>query len=228
MFESLTDRFEGIFTKLRGKGKLSESDVDEVLREIRLALLEADVNLSVVKTLLGRIRERALGEEVSGASTPPSRSSRSSTRSSRPPSAARPSASRCRPSRPPSWSWRPAGLGQDHLLGQAGPLVQGPGAQSAAGGGRHLTPGGHRPARAPWPPRWACRCSPHRMTRSARQRRPVAVAAEAVAKARATGRDVLIVDTAGRLHIDDELMDQVRRHRRRGAATDDSCSWSTP
>ena len=62
MFESLTDRFEGIFTKLRGKGKLSEADVDEVLREIRLALLEADVNLSVVKTLQGRIRERAVGE----------------------------------------------------------------------------------------------------------------------------------------------------------------------
>ena len=51
MFESLTDRFEGIFTKLRGKGKLSEADVDEVLREIRLALLEAGVNLSVGKTL---------------------------------------------------------------------------------------------------------------------------------------------------------------------------------
>ena len=70
MFESLTDRFEGIFTKLRGKGKLSEADVDEVLREIRLALLEADVNLSVVKTLQGRIRERAVGEELSGALNP--------------------------------------------------------------------------------------------------------------------------------------------------------------
>ncbi len=48
MFESLSDRFDGIFTRLRGKGRLSEADVDEVLREIRLALLEADVNLSVV------------------------------------------------------------------------------------------------------------------------------------------------------------------------------------
>ena len=70
MFESLSDRFEGIFTRLRGKGRLSESDVDEVLREIRLALLEADVNLSVVKALLGRIRERAVGEELSRALNP--------------------------------------------------------------------------------------------------------------------------------------------------------------
>ncbi|MCZ7629895.1 MAG: signal recognition particle receptor subunit alpha [Microthrixaceae bacterium] len=57
MFESLSDRFDGIFTRLRGKGHLTQADVDEVLREIRLALLEADVNLGVVKSMLGRIRE---------------------------------------------------------------------------------------------------------------------------------------------------------------------------
>jgi signal recognition particle subunit SRP54 len=70
MFESLTDRFDGIFTKLRGKGRLSEADVDEVLREIRLALLEADVNFNVVKALLARIRERAIGEDLSRALNP--------------------------------------------------------------------------------------------------------------------------------------------------------------
>ncbi len=50
MFEALSDRFEGIFKRLRGKGRLSDADVEEVLREIRVALLEADVNVGVVRT----------------------------------------------------------------------------------------------------------------------------------------------------------------------------------
>ncbi|MGB6057116.1 MAG: signal recognition particle receptor subunit alpha, partial [Microthrixaceae bacterium] len=70
MFDSLSDRFDGIFSRLRGSGRLSDADVDEVLREIRLALLEADVNLSVVKSLLGRIRERAVGDELSKSLNP--------------------------------------------------------------------------------------------------------------------------------------------------------------
>ena len=70
MFDSLSDRFDGIFTRLRGKGRLSDADVDEVLREIRLALLEADVNLGVVKSLQARIRERAVGDELSRALNP--------------------------------------------------------------------------------------------------------------------------------------------------------------
>jgi signal recognition particle subunit SRP54 len=70
MFETLTNRMGGVFTRLRGKGRLSESDVDEALREVRLALLEADVNLNVTKALLARIRERAVGEEVHGSLTP--------------------------------------------------------------------------------------------------------------------------------------------------------------
>ena len=82
MFETLSDRFDGIFSRIRGRGKLTEADVDDVLREIRLALLEADVNLDVTKNLVGRIRERSVGEELSKApSTRPSRSSRSSSRS---------------------------------------------------------------------------------------------------------------------------------------------------
>ncbi|MFV0523658.1 MAG: signal recognition particle receptor subunit alpha, partial [Acidimicrobiales bacterium] len=62
MFQSLTDTFEGIFSRLSKKGRLTEADVDEALREIRVALLEADVNLSVVKSLRSRIRDRAVGE----------------------------------------------------------------------------------------------------------------------------------------------------------------------
>jgi signal recognition particle subunit SRP54 len=70
MFESLSDRFDGIFTKLRGKGRLNEADVEATLREVRLALLEADVNVTVAKSLLARIKERAIGEELSKSLTP--------------------------------------------------------------------------------------------------------------------------------------------------------------
>ncbi len=70
MFETLTSRLGGVFAQLRGKGRLSESDVDSALREVRLALLEADVNLDVTKNLLARIRDRAVGEEVHASLNP--------------------------------------------------------------------------------------------------------------------------------------------------------------
>ncbi len=70
MFDTLSQRFEGVFSRLRGKGRLGEADVDAALREVRLALLEADVNVSVVKSLLARIRERAVGSEVAVSLTP--------------------------------------------------------------------------------------------------------------------------------------------------------------
>src|ERR687891_2242500 len=70
MFDALSDRFEGIFSRLRSKGTLRQSDVDEVLREIRLALLEADVNFVVVKSMLERIRERAVGARIHEALNP--------------------------------------------------------------------------------------------------------------------------------------------------------------
>ena len=70
MFETLSDRFDGILKRLRGKGKLSEADVDEVLKEIRVALLEADVALSVARDLVERIRVRAVGAEVSESLSP--------------------------------------------------------------------------------------------------------------------------------------------------------------
>ncbi len=70
MFDSLTSRFGGIFERLRGRGRLSDADVDVALREVRLALLEADVNVAVVKTFLSRVRDRAVGAEVTRSLTP--------------------------------------------------------------------------------------------------------------------------------------------------------------
>ncbi|MEL0317183.1 MAG: signal recognition particle receptor subunit alpha, partial [Aquiluna sp.] len=70
MFENLSDRLTGTFKSLRGKGKLSPADIDETLRDIRRALLEGDVALEVVKDFVSKIRERALGDEVSKALNP--------------------------------------------------------------------------------------------------------------------------------------------------------------
>src|SRR5712692_11154175 len=70
MFDALQKKFEGVFRTLRVQGVLSEQVVDETLREVRLALLEADVNLKVVKELLDRVRVKALGEEVRTSLTP--------------------------------------------------------------------------------------------------------------------------------------------------------------
>ena len=70
MFETLSDRLTSVFSSLRGKGRLSEEDINATSREIRLALLEADVALPVVREFIARIKERARGEEVSKALNP--------------------------------------------------------------------------------------------------------------------------------------------------------------
>ncbi len=70
MFGNLSDRLSDTFKNLRGKGRLSAADIDGTLRDIRRALLEADVSLEVVKDFTGKIRERALGDEVSKALNP--------------------------------------------------------------------------------------------------------------------------------------------------------------
>ena len=70
MFENLTERLQGVFAKLTGRGKLSEADVDAAMREVRMALLEADVNFVVVREFVARVRERALGADVMRSLTP--------------------------------------------------------------------------------------------------------------------------------------------------------------
>jgi len=70
MFENLTDRLNAVFDKLNRRGKLSENDVNTAMREVRLALLEADVHYTVVKDFVARVRERSVGHEVSRALNP--------------------------------------------------------------------------------------------------------------------------------------------------------------
>jgi signal recognition particle subunit SRP54 len=64
MFETLSDRLEGVFKKLRGQGRITESNIEEAVREVRLALLEADVNIKVVKDFVEHVKRKALGQEV--------------------------------------------------------------------------------------------------------------------------------------------------------------------
>ena len=70
MFDALSDRLEGIFTSVRNRGRLSEHDIDEVTREIRRALLEADVNVRVARAFIDRVKERALGADLSKSLSP--------------------------------------------------------------------------------------------------------------------------------------------------------------
>ena len=69
-FEGLTDKLQNAFKKLSGKGKLSEADVKAAMREVRMALLEADVNFTVVKDFIKKVTERAVGQEILGSLTP--------------------------------------------------------------------------------------------------------------------------------------------------------------
>ncbi|HEX8770747.1 MAG TPA: signal recognition particle protein [Acidimicrobiales bacterium] len=204
MFDSLSDRFEGIFKKLRGRGRLGDAEVEEVLREIRVALLEADVNLKVVKQLVGRIRERCVGADLSTSLTPAQQVIKivgeelttslggevlKITYASRPPTVVmlaglQGSGKTTATGKLARWFKQ---QGRHPLL--VGADLQRPAAveQLRVLGGQAGVPVFSEPTD------------------------PVAVAAGGLAEAQRTGRDVLIVDTAGRLHVDDELMDEARR-----------------
>jgi len=67
MFESLSKRLEGIFSNLSGQGKLTEEDVNTALREVRIALIEADVNLKVARQFADRVKQKAIGADVMGS-----------------------------------------------------------------------------------------------------------------------------------------------------------------
>src|SRR6266540_6593714 len=204
MFEALSDRFDGIFKRLRGRGKLREQDVDEVLREIRLALLEADVNFKVVKGLGERIRARAVGLELSQALNPAQQvvkivndeltatlggETMRVTFASKPPTilllaGLQGSGKTTNTAKLARWFRQ---QGRNPLL--VGADLQRPAAveQLRTLGERVGTPVFSQPGD------------------------PVQTAKAGVEEARRLGRDVCIVDTAGRLAIDDEMMRQVQQ-----------------
>lgn len=205
MFQNLSDRLQAVFKNLTGKGRLSEADVDAAMREIRMALLEADVNFKVVKEFVGRVRERAVGADLEHSLTPGQMVVRivldelttllGGTE-----------ARLVLPSRQPN------------VLMLVG--LQGSGKTTATAKlANLLRKKGRRPI--------MIACDVYRPAAidqlEALGREldipvyrgeggdPVSIALAGVKQAVADMRDVVIVDTAGRLHIDDQMMDEASR-----------------
>jgi signal recognition particle subunit SRP54 len=202
VFEALSDKFEGVFRALRGQGSLSPEHVEAALRDIRLALLEADVHFKVVKQFLDRVRERATGQEILKSLTPAQGVIRV-VRDEMVTLLGGAAAPRLQTSpRLPS------------VILMAG--LQGSGkTTTTAKLGRWLVKGGHHPLLVSTDVyRPAAReqlltlgaQTAQKVHHPAGVDEPLAILRSAVAEARAVGHDFLLVDTAGRLHIDDELM----------------------
>ncbi|MBR2742647.1 MAG: signal recognition particle protein [Clostridia bacterium] len=204
-FESLSDKLQAVFKKLRGKGKLSEADIKEVMREIRLALLEADVNYKVVRDFVKSVSERAVGAEVMESLTPAQQvikivneemtalmgSSQSKIEIA---------------SKPPT------------IIMMVG--LQGAGKTTqAAKIALNFKNQGKRPLLAA--------CDVYRpaaikqlevvgsqvgvpVFKIEGSKEPVKIARAAVEQAKRNGNDMVFIDTAGRLHIDETLMDELK------------------
>jgi signal recognition particle subunit SRP54 len=204
MFDSLSDRFDGIFTRLRGRGRLGDAEVDEVLREIRIALLEADVNLGVVRGLTARIKEATVGADLSKSLTPAQQvikivhaelietlggEALKITYAPRPPTVVLLAGLQGS-----GKTTAAAKLGRWFKQTGRNPLLVGADLQRPAAVEQLRVLGGQ--AGVPV---------------FSEASDPVTVARRGLEEAQRIGRDVLIVDTAGRLAIDADLMDEVRR-----------------
>ena len=208
MFENLTERLNGVFDGLKRRGKLSEADVDLAMREVRLALLEADVNYGVVKDFVKRVRERSVGREVSKALNPGQQVVKIVNEEL--------IATLGEPERLELSGARPRTL---MLVG-----LQGSGKTTAAGKlARHLRSQGERillVAADPYRPAAVTQLE----TLGEKLDVPVffeqgvpppKLAARAVDHASKGGYSVVILDTAGRSQLDDELMGELRSIRDR-------------
>ena len=207
MFETLSGKLQNIFEELTRRGKLSEADVDAALREIRVALLEADVHFKVVKDFLARVRERAVGHEVSRALNPGQQVIKIVNEE----------------------LIATLGEPEDLALGGKPPRVlmlvglQGAGKTTmAAKLARQLRSEGHKPllvAGDPYRP-----AAVEQLQTLAKQidvpvfigsDAPPELAAKAVKQAASVGQTLVIIDTAGRLQINDEMMSEVAAIRDR-------------
>ncbi len=203
MFDSLSDRLEGILGRLRGRGRLSEADVDEALREIRGALLEADVNVRVARELVDSIRERCVGMELARSLTPGQQVVKA------------------------VYAALVEALGGDSLrisYASSPPTVvllaglQGVGkTTTAAKLARWFRAQGRNPLLVGADLQRPAAVDQLRILGEqagvpvfSEPTDPVSVAAGALREALRLGRDVVVVDTAGRLAVDQELMDEVR------------------
>jgi len=204
MFQALSDRLNGIFKKLRGYGRLTEENIVEALREVRLALLEADVNFKVARSFLERVRERAIGREVLDSLTPGQQvvkvvheelTALMGGTASHLRSAGQPPTVVMLVGLQGSGKTTTAGK-LAHLLREQGrrPLLVAADLQRPAAQEQLATLG---------------RTLGVEVYRAAGETSPVDVCREAVSQARARLLDPVILDTAGRLHIDEPLMQEL-------------------
>src|SRR6476619_5382286 len=210
MFDQLSDRLQATLSDVRSRGKLTESDVDAAMRDIRLALLEADVNFKVVKSFTATVKERCLGADVLGSLDPGQQVVKIVNE---------------------ELTALMGGSGRDIAFASRGPTVilmaglQGSGKTTACAKlARHLGEGGrnvalaacdvYRPAAVDQLVTVGERAGAH-VYEQGTDRDPVDIAEWALGQARAEDRDVLIIDTSGRLHIDEELMEELRQIRKR-------------
>ena len=201
MFDALSEKLQGVFRSLRGEGTIKESHVDAALREIRLAMLEADVHFKVVKDFLERVRVRAVGQDVLKSLTPDQAVLRVVRDEMVEMLGGSASVRLQRSSRLPS------------VVLMAG--LQGSGkTTSTAKLARWLVKGGHQPLMVSTD---VYRPAAREQLRTLGQQnslkvfhpetdKPVEILKLALQESRSIGHDFLLVDTAGRLHIDDELM----------------------
>ncbi len=226
-FSQLTDKLNQVFRQLRGRGKLTERDVDEALRQVRLALLEADVNYKVVKDFVVKVRERAIGQEVLASVTPAQKVVKI-VQDELADLMGRQRAELSFAQRPPSVIMLVGlhGAGKTTAAAKLGSLLktQGhyplliaadlrrPAAQDqlATLGRQHGL--GVWTGRAGRP---AVDAESPEITRSTLE-----VIASGVAEARRLGCDVAILDTGGRLHVDADLMEELRRLRQMAAPSE--------
>ena len=204
MFDNLSGRFEGIFKRIRGKGRLSEADVDEVLKEIRTALLEADVNVGVVRNVVARIREGAIGIEQSKA-LDPSQQIIKLVNAELTAILGGETLKISYASKPPTVILM-AGLQGSGKTTNSAKLARWFKSQ-----GRHPLLVGADLQRPAAVEQLRTLGSQIDVPVFSEPGDPVATATRGLAEARRLGKDVLIVDTAGRLAIDDEMMAQIRQ-----------------
>jgi signal recognition particle subunit SRP54 len=208
MFDTLSDKLQATLGDLRGHGKLSDEALSKAMREIRLALLEADVNFQVVKDFVARVRERAAGAEVMKSLTPGQEVVRI-VHEELTAIMGQGGSKLAFAGRPPTVVLLAGlqGSGKTTAAAKLALLLRREGKAPAL-----VAADLQRPAAIDQLDQLAKQIQiPVHLDRTSKD--PVAVAKEGIEQAKAQGRDVVILDTAGRLHVDEEMMDQLARVR---------------
>ena len=213
-FESLSEKFSAVFKRLKSKGKLSESDVKEVLREVRLALLEADVNYKVAKDFVAKVGERAVGAEVMESLTP----AQTVIRIVDEELTALMGGGESRlnsPASPPAAVLLCGlqGSGKTTLAGKLGLMLREQGRRPLLVAGDVYRPAAIRQLQVVGE-----RAGVPVFERGAGD--PVKISRAAVKHAKDYGNDIVLIDTAGRLQIDEKLMGELKNIRAAVRPTD--------